>query len=146
MSLLRKKLSLKNYGILGEKGAWEVDHGVPVSRGGTNYLRNLWPACIECNRDKSDRGAQSYKRSIQPKEDECFIATAAFFTPMAVEVIELKDFRDGVLLSHPIGRVFVKIYYRTSPPIAKIIRRYPSIARYVKILIRNFLKLYKKCK
>jgi len=50
-----KKLSWKNYGRSGEKGAWEVDHNNPFSRGGTDYLRNLVPACISCNRSKQNR-------------------------------------------------------------------------------------------
>jgi len=49
-----KKLALTNYGMPREKGAWEIDHSNPVSRGGTNYLRNLVPACISCNRSKED--------------------------------------------------------------------------------------------
>jgi 5-methylcytosine-specific restriction endonuclease McrA len=50
-----KKLALTNYGKIGRKGAWEVDHGTPRSRGGTNYRSNLWAVCIECNRKKSDK-------------------------------------------------------------------------------------------
>jgi len=50
-----KKLALINYGRPGEKGAWEIDHSNPVSRGRTNYLRNLVPACISCNRSKGKR-------------------------------------------------------------------------------------------
>ena len=50
------KLALSNYGFLGEKAAWEVDHSNPISRGGTDYFRNLVPSCIGCNRLKgSDR-------------------------------------------------------------------------------------------
>jgi len=49
-----RKLSFVNYGRLGEKGAWEVDHSVPKARGGTDHLNNLVPACIACNRSKQD--------------------------------------------------------------------------------------------
>lgn len=48
------KLSFKNYGKIGEKAAWEVDHSNPLSRGGTDHLNNLVPACIPCNRSKGD--------------------------------------------------------------------------------------------
>jgi 5-methylcytosine-specific restriction endonuclease McrA len=50
-----KKLSWVNYGIPGAYGSWEVDHSNPVSRGGTDYLRNLVPACVGCNRSKGDQ-------------------------------------------------------------------------------------------
>ena len=59
-----KKIAFKNYGVVGERGAWEVDHSNPKSRGGTDYLRNLFPACIDCNRDKGDRTGQSYRSTF----------------------------------------------------------------------------------
>ena len=55
-----KRLSFKNYGIVGAKGAWEVDHSNPVSRGGTDYLQNLVPSCISCNRSKQDLHSREY--------------------------------------------------------------------------------------
>jgi hypothetical protein len=33
----------------------EVDHIVPVAKGGTNDPENLWTLCWDCNRGKSDR-------------------------------------------------------------------------------------------
>jgi len=32
----------------------EVDHRIPVVKGGTDSLNNLWTLCIDCNRGKSD--------------------------------------------------------------------------------------------
>ena len=61
-----KQLSWSNYGKLFGRGAWEVDHSVPRSRGGTDYLRNLFAACIECNRNKSARTGQTFRRVVQP--------------------------------------------------------------------------------
>src|SRR6266487_3114039 len=50
--LCGKKLALSNYGRLGDKGAWEVEHSNARARGGTDRLTNLYPACISCNRSK----------------------------------------------------------------------------------------------
>ncbi|MGB2581030.1 MAG: HNH endonuclease signature motif containing protein [Thermoplasmata archaeon] len=60
-----KKIAFVNYGLMGGRGAWEVDHSNPRSRGGTDYMRNLVPACIPCNRDKSDRTGKSYRASLE---------------------------------------------------------------------------------
>ena len=62
-----KRLSFENYGRPGNRGAWEIDHSNPKSKGGTDYLRNLVPACVACNRDKSARRGSSYKRNFEPK-------------------------------------------------------------------------------
>ncbi len=62
----------------------------------------------------------------------CFIATAAFGTPMASEVRVLSKFRDEYLLTNPVGRIFVKVYYKTSPPIADFIRNKPLLRRIVR--------------
>lgn len=51
--ICRKKLSLKNYNRKGEKGAWEVDHSRPHSKGGSDHLNNLYASCMSCNRKKS---------------------------------------------------------------------------------------------
>ena len=55
-----KKLSFTNYGQVAERGAWEVDHSIPLARGGTDHLNNLVPACIECNRSKGDLTSREF--------------------------------------------------------------------------------------
>jgi len=52
----------------------------------------------------------------------CFIATAAYGTPMAEDVRYLRAFRDQHLLDNDAGRWFVKQYYSLSPPVADYIR------------------------
>jgi hypothetical protein len=57
----------------------------------------------------------------------CFIATAAYGTPMADEIQILRQFRDEYLLTNSPGRAFVDFYYRVSPPIAEFITEHPSL-------------------
>jgi len=58
---------------------------------------------------------------------QCFIATAAYGTPMAEEIEILRKFRDEYLLTNPIGATLVEFYYRVSPPIAQFITEHPSL-------------------
>ena len=57
----------------------------------------------------------------------CFIATAAYGTPMAEEIEILRGFRDEYLLTNPVGQTLVGLYYRVSPPIAEFITEHPSL-------------------
>ena len=71
--LCRKKLAFANYALAGSRGAWEIEHSVPRSKGGTDRLNNLYAACIGCNRDKCDsststiRSKNGFKRATYSK-------------------------------------------------------------------------------
>jgi len=60
------KLSYTNYGSknICAKGAWEVDHGNPESKGGADDFRNFQPACSLCNREKSDKITTEFRREV----------------------------------------------------------------------------------
>jgi len=78
----------------------------------------------------------------------CFIATAVFEDdPWAWELFVLRQFRDDVLKQYPMGRAFVKFYYRHSPPVARRLQGSPlkkvvrplisTLARSLKFLSRR---------
>ena len=63
----------------------------------------------------------------------CFIATAAYGTPMTQEIQILREFRDEYLLTNPLGQALVGLYYRTSPPMAEFITEHPSLKAIVRV-------------
>ena len=69
---------------------------------------------------------------IEPGSTPCFIATAAYGTPLHEDIDVLRDFRDEYLMTNPAGRTFVKIYYTTSPPIAEVISEHERMRTIVR--------------
>jgi hypothetical protein len=57
----------------------------------------------------------------------CFIASAAYGTPMAKEIEILREFRDKYLMTNPVGKGLVEFYYKVSPPIAEFITGHPTL-------------------
>ena len=57
----------------------------------------------------------------------CFIATAAYGSSFEKNVKILRDFRDVYLLPTCLGRVFIDLYIKYSPPFADIIRKHESL-------------------
>jgi len=69
----------------------------------------------------------------------CFIATAAFGSPINPYVNVLKRFRDTYLLTNAGGRIFVSAYYRISPAIAKQIEANTWLKYVVRISLLPFI-------
>jgi len=69
------------------------------------------------------------------KRTPCFIATAAYGSPIHPHVKTLQDFRDKFLISSKLGRRLVNIYYKYSPRIADIITKHKSL----RIVLRLWL-------
>ncbi len=78
----------------------------------------------------NDDVASSRLSIVQVEEkpsSSCFIATAAYATPMADEIQILREFRDEYMLTNAVGQILVGLYYRVSPPIAEFITEHPSL-------------------
>jgi hypothetical protein len=65
----------------------------------------------------------------------CFIATAAYGTPMASEIDTLRAVRDTFLLESTVGTAFVDAYYSYSPVVADVVAQSPVLASIVRVLL-----------
>jgi hypothetical protein len=65
----------------------------------------------------------------------CFIATAAFGSPLEAHVQVLREFRDRYLQRSSPGRAFIRFYYRHSPPIAAVIAEHDWLRFLVRMLL-----------
>jgi len=68
-------------------------------------------------------------------DEACFVATVAFGSPLAREVVTLKAFRDRVLKHHVLGRAFVEFYYKHGPRAARFLEG----RELLKTLVRGIL-------
>lgn len=86
----------------------------------------------------------SYSPTISPDQaiepdPRCFIATAAYGSPLAPQVEILREFRDRYLLRSTLGRHLVELYYDLSPPIARFIAQNEAGRFVTRLLILPFI-------
>jgi hypothetical protein len=84
---------------------------------------------------------KQFLKMSDKERPRCFIATSAFESPAAIEVQELRWFRDRVLKQNPWGRRFVRLYYKHSPRIACLLDK----QAWLKPAVRAVLRLLIKC-
>jgi hypothetical protein len=63
---------------------------------------------------------------------KCFIATAAYGSPLHPHLDILRDFRNKYLMPNKLGRAFVNLYYKYSPFVANIIAK----RKVLKVVVR----------
>jgi hypothetical protein len=65
----------------------------------------------------------------------CFVATAAYGSPLAQEVSVLRRLRDRQLLTNDLGRAFVRAYYARGALLASELRNHAWLRRGVRALL-----------
>lgn len=100
----------------------------------------------------NSRSLRQRNASLEPKQyssqpnknyshNDCFIATAAYGTPLAYEIDILKKWRDDKLQHTYIGRRIIELYYRISPPLAEFIRPRNKLRQITRRIIGSFIKI-----
>jgi predicted Zn finger-like uncharacterized protein len=79
--------------------------------------------------------AAAEDRIQQGRRRRCFIATAAYGSPLADEVGTLRRYRDEVLERSPAGRCLTRAYYLLSPPLAALVAAHPAARALVRRLL-----------
>jgi hypothetical protein len=129
-------------------GTHTYDSGTEVAitaTADTNYRFSGWtgdvpsghendnPITITMDSDKSITANFSAKTGEAGKKDGCFIASAAYSSPLHPHVNILRDFRDRYLMPSKLGRMLVNFYYKYSPSIADLIAKYKILRVAVRI-------------
>ena len=96
---------------------------------GTYYITgNISAYGTECAAVNGESEVRVVEKSLSP----CLIATATYGTPLHEDIGVLREFRDEYLMTNPVGREFVRVYYAASPPIADVIRENEGLRRAVR--------------
>lgn len=89
------------------------------------------------------RAAQTNEAQAVPeapkKKEGCYIATAVYGSYDAPEVRTLRRFRDETLKKSAAGRLFIRVYYRFSPPIAQRLKHATKVNRLVRRMLDGFV-------
>lgn len=123
-----------------------VEEGITDEGGGTgaysSIIRDLKPGTFYYLRAYAlgNDGTVYYGNQVGFKTaDSCFIATAAYGSIMHASVKLLREFRDQYLLTNTPGKIFVKLYYKFSPPIAEVIAGNSILRGIVRLLLLPFV-------
>ena len=125
------------------------DYGTQVqvtATADTGYQFSVWtgdatgstnPITITMDADKTITASFTSTSSGDGIEDVvkkgCFIATAAYGSPLHPHLDILRDFRDKYLMPNGFGRKFVELYYRYSPSIAGFIAKHTLLKAAVRV-------------
>jgi hypothetical protein len=113
-----------HYQIPSGATVFQITSDVPTG----DYHVKAYFSVVNANQPIGTSAETDFSVATSTAAGGCFVATAAFGSPMARQVQWLRAFRDQVLLGGRAGRAFVNWYYAWSPRAAAWLRAH-SVAR-----------------
>ena len=71
----------------------------------------------------------------------CFVATAVYGDPWHPDVVDLRRYRDEILVKHAAGRGFVRAYWVVGPKLARVVSAEGASGRVARALISRMARL-----
>ena len=131
-----------DFGTLQVEEEVELTVKVKLSVGLQSSVGAISGTTLDPNTGNSTLGLLTVVESPDPPPPQsgdgggsCFIATAAFGSPLAKEVQILRHFRDQFLLPYQAGQLLVRGYYFSSPPLAAFIEQHPVLKGAVRVAL-----------
>ena len=140
-----KKLTIEDFDI--HQGLMRItilDYPFSVT-GGIGYDGNsgIRLAAIEIFSQKI-REYHKLKESepiVEAADEGCYIATMVYGNYNHIQVLELRYFRDNVLMNYSLGKLFISLYYKYSPSLVIALEGNDIINKYIRIVLNLFIKL-----
>ncbi len=103
------------------------NNGVAQSNNYDNYTTSwsvggTYIVSVNATNANGTSDTKTWTVTVNEAPSPCYIATATYGTPLDEKIDVLRDFRDEVLMTNPVGKAFVSTYYATSPPVADALR------------------------
>ena len=120
--------------------ARDADTERKAADGAFEHLRFEWEGYTRNpGRLLAKLGQEKPRSRPRPAADSrCFIASQVY-GPNADETDTLRAWRDKVLVPSLLGRVFVQLYYATSPALVAMVRRSPWLAKVARSELDRFV-------
>lgn len=110
----------------------------------SSVLQNHIPSSLSKSVTSKNISTPISNVSKKHKSEGCYIATMAYGDYNHPQVKLLRTYRDVILNSNYIGRLFIRIYYATSPTIVKILNNKNGINSVIRSLLDRFVAYIKE--